>query len=292
MSTPIRRRTSCDRCVSADAPAGGARLVNLAMYVDPPVVHAATRQLWAALRDRLRTAGLAGVPEEADETIAHDAAWLDPALLLAQTCGYPFATRLRGRVRLVATPCYDHPGCTGAFGGSFVVVRAQDPAGSIADLAGRRATINDRASNSGYNLLRGAVAPHARNGRFFGAVIETGGHIASLAAIVAGAADVAAIDCVTWGNLARHAPERLQGLRILAETAKTPALPLITRAAAADDEVAALREALDATAADPAMAAACDTLGLRGFATLAEADYDSVLAIERDAAALGYPTVA
>lgn len=282
----------CGRCVSPEAAASGDRLASLAMYCDPPPVRAATRQLWAHVRDSLRGAGLAGVPDLLDETIAHDTAWLEPNLLLAQTCGYPFASRLRRKVRLVATPWYDHAGCDGPFGGSFVVVRADEPAGSIADLRGRRAAINDRGSNSGSNLLRALVAPHAHGGRFFAEVVKTGGHLASLAAIETGIADVAAIDCVTWGNIRRHAPERLEAFRILCETAKTPGLPFITRAAASDGEVRALRTALDHALADPAMAEARHMLGLSGFSILTEADYDAVLKLERDAVASGYPTIA
>ena len=277
------------RCVSPETP---LRLASLAMYGDPPPVRAATRRLWAHVRDGLRAAGMAGVPDALDETIAYDAAWLDPHLLLAQTCGYPFASRLRGQVRLVATPCYDHPGCDGPFGGSVIVVRADDPVASIADLAGRRAAINDRASNSGYNLLRAAVAPYARDGRFFGGVVETGGHVAGLAAIAAGAADVAAIDSVTWGNIQRHAPARLTPFRILGETLRTPGLPLITRATASDAEVATLRMALDRAVADPAMAETRHALGLSGFAVLADADYDAVLQIERGAIEQGFPIIA
>jgi ABC-type phosphate/phosphonate transport system substrate-binding protein len=268
------------------------RLASLAMYVDPPPVHTATRSLWAHLRDSLRAAGLPGVPDAIDETIAYDAAWLDPRLLLAQTCGYPFASRLRGKVRLVATPCYDHPGCNGAWDGSFIVVRADDPTVTIPDLGGRRAAINDRGSNSGCNLLRATIAPHARNGRFFGTVVETGGHAASIAAVAAGVADVAAIDCVTWGNIRRHAPERLGALRILGETPKTPGLPLITRAAASDAEVAALRDALACAVTDPALAGVRRALGLSGFAILTDADYDTVLAIEDAAVAAGFAEIA
>jgi ABC-type phosphate/phosphonate transport system substrate-binding protein len=262
------------------------------MYVDPPAVRAATRQLWGHVRESLRATGLNDVPDALDETIAYDAAWLDPNLLLAQTCGYPFATRLRGKVRLVATPCYDYPGCNDAWSGSFIVVRADDPATSIADFAGRRAAINDRGSNSGHNLLRATVAPHAKGGRFFAEVIQTGGHSASIAAVATDGADVAAIDCVTWGNIQRHAPERLAALRVLCETPKTPGLPLIIRASASDAEVAVLWSALDHALADPAMAEIRYTLGLSGFAALAEADYDIVLRIEHDAVALGYPMVA
>jgi ABC-type phosphate/phosphonate transport system substrate-binding protein len=262
------------------------------MYVDPPPLRRATRMLWAHIRDSLRAAGLDKVPEVADETLALEDAWLHPGLLLAQTCGYPFATRLRGHVRLVATPCYDHPGCSGPISGSFLIVRADESAASLADLAGRRAAINYRTSNSGHNLLRAATAPFAQGEPFFAQVVETGGHGASIAALAAGAADVAAIDCVTWGNFARFAPERVAALRILGETPKTPGLPLITRGDASDAEVALLRAALDQAAADPALAEPRAILGLNGFATLTDADYDAVLQLERDAITLGYPVIA
>lgn len=274
------------------ASAGRGRIASLAMYRDPPPVATATRAFWAYLRDRLREGGLADVPERLDEAIAHDAAWLDPRLLLAQTCGYPFASRLRGRVRLVATPVYDHPGCDRATNGSFVIVHAGSPASSVADLRGRTAAVNDPLSNSGMNLLRHIVAPHAIGGRFFDRVIESGSHVASLALVADGQADAAAIDCVTYGNLARFAPERLAGTRILAETAKTPGLPLITRATASDREVAMLRDALTRFAGDPASARTRDTLGLRGFEMTPESAYDAVLEIEREAMTRGYPGLA
>jgi len=262
------------------------------MYRDPPVIAEATRGLWAFVRERLRAAGMADVPEALDESVAHDAAWLDPHLLLAQTCGYPLATRLAGRVRLVATPVYDHPGCAGALNGSFVIVRAGAAFANVSDLRGQVAAINDGASNSGMNLLRHTIAPHAVDGRFFTRVVESGSHRASLALVASGEADMAAIDCVTFGNLARFAPDKVAGVRILAETAKPPGLPLITRAAASEDEVAALRSALTDFASDPAAAPLRDALGLSGFAVLPDGAYHAVLALEREAIALGYPVLA
>lgn len=262
------------------------------MYRDPPVIAQATRALWADLAARLTTAGLVDVPAALDEDVAHDAAWFDPRLLLAQTCGYPLVTRLAGQVRLVATPVYRHPGCRGALNGSFLIVRADAAFASVVELRGRVAAINDWGSNSGMNLLRHAIAPHAVNGRFLASVVESGSHRASIAMVARGEADVAAIDCVTFGNLARFAPEAVSGVRILAETAKTPGLPLITRAAASDGDVALLRGALADLARDPANADLRDVLGLEGFAVLTADDYAAVLALEREAAALGYPRLA
>ncbi|WP_421851758.1 phosphate/phosphite/phosphonate ABC transporter substrate-binding protein [Novosphingobium sp.] len=272
--------------------AEGLRLASLAMYRDPPVIAEATRALWADLGARLAAAGMADVPAALDESIAHDAAWLDPRLLLAQTCGYPFMTQLQNRVRLVATPLYRHPGCIEALGGSFLIVRADAGVGAVSDLRGAVAAINDWGSNSGMNLLRHTLAPHAVGGRFLAAVARSGSHRASIAMVARGEADVAAIDCVTFGNLARFAPETVAGVRILAETAKTPGLPLITRSAASDAEVHQLRGALADLARDPATAELRDVLGLEGFTALEACDYDAVLALERDAAALGYPRLA
>ena len=40
--------------------------------------------------------------------------WLNPRLLLSQTCGYPLMTELRDRVTLLATPRYLFEGCAGS----------------------------------------------------------------------------------------------------------------------------------------------------------------------------------
>lgn len=282
---------SCGRSVSIDR-ADHPRIASLAMYRDPPAISAATRAVWAYLRTALRGAGLPDVPEQLDETIAHAAAWRDPRLMIAQTCGYPLAVQLRGQVRILATPAYDHPGCHGAMNGSFVIVRADAPGTSVADWRGGVAAINDPASNSGMNLLRRTIAPHALGGHFFGQVHESGSHLASIAMVAQGQADIAAIDCVTYGNLARFAPETVSAVRVLAETVKTPGLPFITRAAASDAEVSVLRDALLAFARDPETAPLRRTLGLTGFEVLPRHAYDAVLAIEAEAIALGYPKLA
>lgn len=92
-------------------------------------------------------------------------------------------------------------------------------------MRGARAAINEPGSNSGYNLFRAFVAPHANAGRFFSSVLKTGGHLASIDAVSKGEADVASIDCVTFGNTLRFDPQRVAGVRILAETARGRGCP-------------------------------------------------------------------
>jgi ABC-type phosphate/phosphonate transport system substrate-binding protein len=266
-------------------------VASLAMYDQPDAVQRANDALWIALRDRLKARAL-DVPEILDRSGSHESYWLRPDLIFGQTCGFPYVSELKGRVRLVATPAFRYPGGKGARRASFIVVRENDSARSIADLAGKRVAINDWLSNSGMNLLRIAVAPFARSGRFFSEVTITGGHMASISAVRAGEADVAAIDSITWGLHERHAPETLAGIRILTETPMGPGLPYITRLASTDAELEALREALAEVIADPANADALDTLGLTGIEVLSDADYAELEAFDAEARRLGYPKVA
>ena len=263
------------------------RVASLGMYDFPWLVDA-TDALWAELRASLRAAGTADVPERLDRSRPVRAIWRDPELLLGQTCGYPLLTELADAVRLVATPAYGFPGCDGVLHRSFVVVRTDDPARSVAAMRGRRCAINGRDSNTGMNVLRALLAPLAGRRPFFTSVIETGAHLDSLRAVQAGRADLAAIDCVTYGLAARRQPALLHGVRILAETAATPGLPFVTAVGTSAADLAALRSALAEAAGGPAAAA----LGWSGIEIPDVADYASIAALEREATAAGYRVLA
>jgi ABC-type phosphate/phosphonate transport system substrate-binding protein len=258
------------------------------MYVAPPPVAQATDDLWRFLRDFLRAGGMQQVPESLDRGMSHSEAWLQPNLLLAQTCGFPYVKTLRGRVRLVATPCYGYPGCDGPQMRSFVIARTGAGPSSLQDLRGSTVAINSRDSNSGMNLLRAAIAPISAGARFFASVVETGGHLASISAVAEGRADCAAIDCITFGHVQRFAPELLEKIAVIEQTPAGPGLPFVTRGSASDLDVSLMRAALDAAVLEPTLATVCDTLALKSFARLGDEDYDGLLALESEAARLGY----
>ena len=266
-------------------------LAALPMY-DLAELRSATDALWAAIAARLVQAGIEDVPASLSRDADLDAVWTDPALLLAQTCGYPLVTTLRNRVTLVATPRYAAPGCDGAAYRSAIVVRAGDPATRLADLRGRRCAVNDFGSNSGMNLLRAAVAPLA-DGQpaFFAEIVVTGAHAASIEAVAGDAADVAAIDCVTWAQLRHHRPNVTAALRVLAWTAPSPGLPLITSRHTSERTRHALLRALHEVAGDPALHDVRAALLLDGFEPLPLDAYEAVLELERDAATAGYSTL-
>lgn len=264
-------------------------IASLGMY-DPPWLHAANDGLWQVIAKGLRAAGLDDVPDALTRDMDLHAIWRTPDLLLAQTCGYPLISELEGHVSLLATPCYDAQGCEGAHHRAAILVRADDPAASIADLRGRRVGVNDMRSNSGMNLLRGAVAPFAEGASFFGSVRVTGAHARSFTALLSGAIDVAALDCVTLAQLRARHPQQADRLRILAWTDAVPGLPLIISAAHAD-RIEPVRAALDQAVRDPIAQPALRALGVKGFSALDWDDYAVIGAIERRAVERGYPTL-
>jgi len=198
-------------------------------------------------------------------------------------------TRLRDRVRYVATPRYDAPGCAGPYYCSLLLARAEDPAAELADFRGRAAAFSGAHSHSGHNVLRAMVAPLARNGRFFARAVETGGHAASMASVREGAADICAVDCVSHALWRDHDPGLTAGLRVLARSPAAPGLPLITSLRTTDAELVALRRALEAAALDPALRIANRTLRIDGFSTLDVAEYNAVVKMEKVAVENGYP---
>ncbi|HLW91760.1 MAG TPA: PhnD/SsuA/transferrin family substrate-binding protein [Roseiarcus sp.] len=266
-----------------------ALVASLGMY-DFPSIASANAELWAAIGGYLRAAGIAA-PEMLDHGNLDDA-WRNERLIFGQTCGYPFVTSLRNHVALVATPTYAFEGCQGSNHCSFVVTNAKSGQRSLAGFEGARAAINGRDSNSGMNLFRGLIAPIARGRPMFGEVIVTGSHAASIAAIAAGEADLAAIDCVAFALLRRERPELFNDVVTVARTQVSPGLPFVINAELGKSLAAAVRVALFAALNDPKLAAARAALGLTGAAILTEADYRKVAEIERTAVALGYPELA
>jgi len=199
---------------------------------------------------------------------------------------------LRASATLIATPVYAFAGCRGPAHRSFVVASKQRARRNLANFAGARAAVNALDSNTGMNLFRATIAPLARGRSFFGQVIATGSHAASLAAVSEGTADLAAIDCVSFALLRRGRPDLTQGVEVVARTPLSPAPPFILSAGLARSHLSAVRAALLATLEDPALAGPRDALGLAGAAILGDAEYQRVAEIERRAIAAGYPVLA
>jgi len=118
----------------------------------------------------------------------------------------------------------------------------------------------------GPDALRSLLGPRGGPEQWFGRIVWTGEHQASIEAVTRRVADLCAVDCVTHALLARGRPDVLADTRVLARTGLAPALPYVTRAALPAREVARLGRALRRASEDPTLAATREALLLRGFA--------------------------
>lgn len=200
-------------------------LACLPMY-DWPEVQGAWDGFWHGVRRELRQQGIAA-PEALDRTLDERASWTSPDLLLGQTCGLPYVRRLTGRAHVLGSLAFALEDCPPGDYRSRIVVRNDSPVREWGDLRGARLAVNSRDSQSGYNALIGLVRDRHGGGAFFSEEVETGSHRASIRAVAAGTADLAAIDAVTW-CLALDHERASNGLRVLTSTAVVPGLPLIT----------------------------------------------------------------
>jgi ABC-type phosphate/phosphonate transport system substrate-binding protein len=268
----------------------GALIAALPMYDDPGIA-GANDAFWAAIASGLRRRGV-----EAPATLTRGddlaAQWRDPRILFGQTCGYPYVKELSRAVRLIATPEYDFPGCEGTAHRSFLICRTRDPRRSLEAFRGGVGALNAHDSNSGMNLFRATIAPVAGGRTFFGALVLTGSHRASVEAVADGRAELASIDCVSLGLMKRLSPSLVAQVSVVAESPSSPGLPFIASARLPEATVALVREALLEALGDPAVGEARATLGLKGARPTTPSDYDRVLEIERGAEAEGYPRLA
>lgn len=196
-------------------------IASLPMYETAPM-RAANDRFWAGIR---RAFGQG--PLKLDRDSDPHETWVDPDLLLSQTCGLPYRTALHGIVQLVGTPDYGVKGCPRGYYRSHLVVRSDDPRGLLADFQGGILARNDPRSQSGWAAIEAHLRAERLSFSFAPKAIDTGSHLLSLRAVAAGQADIASIDAVTWALLARDTQET-QGLRVLTSTEPTPGLPFIT----------------------------------------------------------------
>lgn len=236
-------------------------IATLPMY-DWPECRAETDARWASLRAALRAEGF-DAPEELARPDDAPALWLSPDLLVGETCSQPLATVLHGRVRYVATPVHDAPGCgRGTYrsvlvrrkpGADMPVPGADAAAVPPGALTGRFAA-NEPNSMSGYVTLALDCAALGYSMPPDDEIVWTGAHRESIRAVAGGRADFAVIDCKSWW-LARRFEPAANDVRVAGWTSTRPGLPLITALSTSDEELARIRRAvaaaMDAVVLDP-----------------------------------------
>lgn len=265
-------------------------LVSLPMY-DLPGLRPFWDDWWRLMCRAMASEGVGGLDDVLSRFPDLMSHWRNPAMRLSQTCGYPYKLGLEQDWRVVATPVYAVDWCEGPNYRNLILVRKEDEAQSLTDLQGRRVAYNSRDSHSGYNSIRWMIAPLAAEGRFFGASIRSGSHLASIKALTAGEVDTCSVDCVTYALITKHKVAQTGNLRVLAEGPAVPGLPLVVPRSMPEASVEAFREALILAVARPEIAALNRSLLVDGFENVPEAAYEAIALMALEAQEQNYPVL-
>lgn len=209
----------------------------LPMY-DWPELTAATNQLWSLINKVLRDADL-DAPEHLTRDVAYNVLWCEPDCVFSQTCSRPFVNGVEKHVYPLATPSYAATGCHGIMNASQIVCRTNDARQSFAEFEKSTVICNSEDSQSGFHSLRAFLIKHQLRGPFFDNTVISGSHRESIKQVVAGNADIAAIDPVSWQLAIRFDPDLVNSLRVLDETPRVPGLPFIISRQLIDEQGAA-----------------------------------------------------
>lgn len=160
---------------------------------------------------------------------------------------------------------------------SEVVVRADSPYRSFADLAGTAWAYNEPFSHSGFMVALHRLATAGLDASFIGEWVETGFHDDALRAVIDGRAEWAAIDSQVLQLWRRADPAIRRGLRSLEQLGPSVIQPVVasTRRLSARErrEILSVLVELDGDALGRAVLAAS---GIRRFVSVADAAYDDI----------------
>lgn len=213
-------------------------------WYDLPPVRWANDAIWRSL-------GLGGA---LDRTTPIERQWRSKDLVVTQACGLDLFL-MDAPIEPVLAPVFDLD-CENGCYYSYLV-------GSRKGVA----AVNSLSSRSGFTALLTICEPSS--------LLVTGSHMASLAAVRAGRADMACIDAVTWHILERDQPEATRDVAVLERSCSAPAPPYVIRR---DRQGGAVAQRIAAAMQDETIKAAREALLLRGVTPASMDDYAPVLA--------------
>ena len=159
---------------------------------------------------------------------------------------------------------------------SDVVVRSGSPARSFDDLEGSRFAYNEPLSQSGSGVVLAHLAATGRNLGFFSEMIRSGGHANSMAMVVDGSADAAAVDSQLLEFVMREDPEGVAGLEVVDHLGPSTIQPVTIASGVADPVRRSVIESLLTLHSRPPAKLALDRCGVSRFAPVAGTDYDDI----------------
>jgi phosphonate transport system substrate-binding protein len=200
----------------------------------------------AAIITALREALAAGMGQEIELVQRRtyqeiSGALLDGTVDAAWTCGYPYLQH-RAEMSLIGVPVWRGK----PLYQSYLIVGADDPAKSLADLRGAVHAFSDPDSNSGFlvtasDLARAGETPES----FFSRVIFTYGHRNVVRSVAGGLTRSGSVDGYVWEALSLAEPDLAGRSQVIARSEWLGFPPFVARRdRTADPTVSACRSAL------------------------------------------------
>jgi phosphonate transport system substrate-binding protein len=210
-------------------------------------------------------------------------------------CGLPYV-RLRQQrnppVELLAAPVLQGVRYEGRpIYYSDVIVRADSPYRTFADLRGSSWSYNDPESQSGYGITLHTLVCKGETGGFFSRVIEAGFHQESIRLVCEGKVDASAIDSQVLAIATRDRPELSRQLRVIDSFGPSSIQPVVAASRLPDSLKADISQALISMAGDPE---ACERLAEGLFERMVwvpDSHYDDIRAMQSEAEAAGFTTI-
>lgn len=174
---------------------------------------------------------------------------------------------------------------------SDVVVRADNPAQTFADLAELTLSYNEPGSNSGYNTLRYRLIQGGYTNGFFGKVIQSGAHLRSLELILSGQADCSAIDSIVLEQAIRTTPGLADQLRVIESLGPYPNPPIAASQRLGEAILSRLQTGLSAMHRSPEGQRALARAGMKYYTPVQTSDYAPLSAMVDAARQADYMTI-
>jgi phosphonate transport system substrate-binding protein len=169
---------------------------------------------------------------------------------------------------------------------SDVVVRADRPFQSLEDLRGAGWAYNEPGSHSGYNVVRAALAARGEKNGFFGRVVGSGSHQASLQMILEGEVDGSAIDSTVLELEIRQRPSLQKQIRIIDTFGPSPIPPWVVSNSVSLALRTKLLQALLGIHQNAQGEEILARIGIARFVAVQDKDYDPIREMDRLAAGL------
>jgi phosphonate transport system substrate-binding protein len=159
---------------------------------------------------------------------------------------------------------------------SDVIVRRDSLFENFEDLRGATWAYNEVGSQSGYHIVRYKLAKIGADGSFFGKIVASGAHLNSLAMVLAGEADGAAIDSTVLAMAQREEPTLANQIRIIEALGPSPIPPWVVHQSVPEPLRQSIRQALTQLHRSPAGRAVLALGEMVRFETAVDAHYNSL----------------